>query len=118
MVKIGKNEVIFSTSFVMDKHANNLATISVPNNPSLEFDLQVREKPPEITDLPAERWHGFERVGGKGVFSFDVLPTGRTEFYYVGIAEADKGFQVQVVRQAIWNNVSMLVHFIVVQEPR
>jgi hypothetical protein len=118
MVKIGKNDVIFSSSFVMDKYHDNSATFSVPNQPALQFELKLTEKPAEVTDLPAERWHGVERVEDRDVVSFDVLPAGRTEFYSIGIGQATQGFSVQIVRQAIWNNVSMLVHVIVVREPR
>jgi hypothetical protein len=118
MVKIGKNEVILSTSFVMDKFNNNSATFSVPDEPSLKFELKLTEKPAEVTDLPAERWHGFKAGEEKSVLSFDVLPAGKSEFYSVGIGQATQGFDVQIVRQAIWNNVSMLVHVIVVRQPR
>lgn len=118
MVKIGKNEVVFSTSFVMDVHQNNSATFIIPDQPWFPFELKLTEKPTEPTELPPDRWHG-HAVSEKGsVLSFAVLPAGRTEFHSIGIGQANQGFDVQIVRQAIWNNVSMLVHVIIVREPR
>ena len=118
MVKIGKNEVIFSQSFVMDVHSNNSASFAIPDQEWFPFELKLTEKPTEETQLPAYRWHG-HKVDEKGsIISFAVLPEGRTEFYSVGIGQATQGFSVQIVRQAIWNNVSMLVHVIIVREPR
>lgn len=117
MVKLGNKEVVFSSSFVMDKHHDNSASFTVPNQPLQGFELKVVDKPAD-NELPTEMWHHHELVDGKSVFSFDVLPEGKSMFYAIGIGQADQGFDVQVVRQAIWNNVSMLVHVIVLREPR
>jgi len=118
VIKIGQNEVAFSASFVMDKHHNNSATVNFPDQPWLEFDLQLKDKPVEATGFSAETWHSFDRVGDRSVLSFDVLPEGKTQFYSWGIGMATQGFDIQIVRQAIWNNFSMLVHVIIVREPR
>jgi hypothetical protein len=118
MVKIGNDQVVFSTSFVMDVHHHNSATFTIPDQPWFPFDLKLTEKPTESTELSAARWHHHD-VSEKGsVLSFAVLPAGSTEFYSIGLGQATQGFQVQIVRQAIWNNVSMLVHVIIVREPR
>lgn len=118
MIRIGNNEIIFSTSFVMDVHHNNSASFIIPNQPWFPFELRLTENPTEATDVPANMWHKND-VSDKGcMLSFAVLPAGKTEFYSIGIGQAIQGFSVQIVRQAIWNNVSMLVHVIIVREPR
>jgi len=118
MVKLGNNEVIFSESFVMDLHSNNSASFTNPGQPGYPYELKLVTNPTEQTELPADRWHKFEPGQNGGVLSFAVLPSGRTEFYSISVGMATQGFQVQVIRQAIWNNLSMLVHIVVVKEPR
>lgn len=118
MVKIGSKEVVFSASFVMDKFHNASATFIVPNEYTQEYDLQVKEKPAEIADIPAEMWHDFNIVNGRKVVSFDVLPQGQTNMVSIAVSQHTQQFDVQIVRQAITHNLSMLVHVIVVREAK
>lgn len=118
MVKLGDNEVIFSTSFVMDKHTVNSAFVSVPNYPVLDFQIKLVEAPTTPTELESYRWYGIEYENEIRIVSFSVMPESKTEFHSISVGMADKGFQVQILRQSIFNNTSMLVHVIVVQEPR
>lgn len=117
MVKLGDNEVIFSTSFVMDKNTVNSAFVEIPNYPTLNFKINLVAAPSEATELPYYRWCSFTREDGTEVLRFTAMPEGKTEFYNMGVGMADKGFKIQIIRQAIYND-SMLVHVIVVQEPR
>lgn len=118
MVKIGNKEVIFSTSFVMDRHESPTATFMVPGEHTQEYDIEIRNKPAEVTELTVDQWTDFNIVNGRKVISFDVLPGGRTEFHTIGAAQFTQNFDVQIVRQAIWNNFSMLVHVIVLREKK